>query len=93
MFMSVPGGGITVTYPQILDFVLIGYYLSDSDSLKNSYPQKLRGMDANGLSDTYCKVSLVPQLPNKVRYTLVIWLDYCDTTYYLLCNCMYIVLI
>jgi len=27
--------------------------------------KKLRGTDANGLSDTYCKVSLVPQLPNK----------------------------
>lgn len=28
--------------------------------------QKIKGTDINGLADSYCKITLVPPLPNKV---------------------------
>ena len=35
------------------------------------YLQKLKGMDANGLSDSYCRISIVPPLGRNVRYLFI----------------------
>ena len=35
--------------------------------LSSLFLQKLKGMDVNGLSDSYCRISIVPPLGRNVR--------------------------
>ena len=44
--------------------------------------QKLKGMDANGLSDSYCRISIVPPLGRNVRYLFIDTLMVAKLTYF-----------